>query len=392
MVAPSLQVSTELTMHKQLSNPRLLKALGSVLFALILASNLVSMSHWTEERGVNDDFCYLRQAHLFQRFGLGGFDTSLAKDDDGYVATRLSSLPGYAGAKIPPCHTFLPASNKYVIQYPPGTGLLLALFPSGHQVVPLFALSTILIFVFANMALWSARSQAAIASSIMFGCLAIYMMINPTKASYSMAPTMVACAIIGLLTALFLADRNRQRIALAAVLGLSLGIAVNFRLANLFLAAGYAVYFLVCFLQQRDRGSLLRGLAFGLMFAVGLSPTLASNAINAGSMLSTTYSSGDAVSPDIDFEVVKSYLTDLQFVLIVIAVGWTALIWRRGGRDIGLLVGTNLLANVLFFATHPVFTPYYAIPIAALSLWTLVFATAISRTKCLQTVAPAAPS
>ena len=379
-------------MHKSLSNPRLLKALGSVLFALILASNLVSMSHWTEQRGVNDDFCYLRQAHLFQRFGLKGLDTSLARDDDGYNAARLSGLPGYAEAKIPPCHTFLPASNKHVIQYPPGTGFLLALFPQGHQVVPLFALSTVLVFGFAIAALWSARSQAAIAGAFPFGCLAIYMMINPTKASYSMAPTMVACAVTGLLTALFLTDRNKQRISLAIVLGLSLGIAVDFRLANLFLVAGYVVYFLVSFLERRDSGSLLRGLAFGLMFVVGLAPTLASNAINAGSMLATTYSSGDAVSPDIDFEVVKSYLTDLQFLLILIAVAWTALIWRRGGRDIGLLVGTNLLANVLFFATHPVFTPYYTIPIAALSLWTLVFATAISPITCPQAVAPRAPS
>jgi len=379
-------------MHKSLSIPRLQKALGSVLFVLILASNLVSMSYWTEQRGVNDDFCYLRQAHLFQRFGLEGLDTSLARDDDGYNAARLSGLPGYAGAKIPPCHTFLPASDKYVIQYPPGTGLLLALFPSGHQVVPLFALSTILVFGFANAALWFARSQAAIASSTMFGCLAIYMMINPTKASYSMAPTMVACAVAGLLTALLLIDRNKQRISLAIVLGLSLGIAVNFRLPNLFLAAGYGVYFLVSFLERRDRSSLLRGLAFGLMFAIGLAPTLAANAVNAGSIFATTYSSGDAVPPELDFEVVKSYLADLQFLLIVIAVAWTALIWRRGGREIGLLVGANLLANVLFFATHPVFTPYYTIPIAALSLWTLVFATAIAPMKRRQTVVHANPS
>jgi hypothetical protein len=369
-----------------------MKALGSVFFAVILASNLVSMSHWTEERGVNDDFCYLRQAHLFQHFGLGGLDTSLARDDDGYNAAKLSSLPGYAGAKIPPCHTFLPASNKYVIQYPPGTGFLLALFPSGHQVVPLFALSTIIIFAFANAALWLARSRVAIASSVIFGSLAIYMMINPTKASYSMAPTMVVCAMAGLLTAILLIDGNRQRMFPAIILGLSLGICVSFRLPNLFLAAGYVVYFLVSFIERRDRNSLLRGLAFGLMFAVGLAPTLASNAINAGSVLSTTYSSGDVVSPVIDLEVVKSYLTDLQFVLIVIAVAWTAMIWRRSGRDVALLVGTNLLANVLFFATHPIFTPYYTIPIAALSLWTLVFVTAISSQTRPQAVVSASAS
>jgi hypothetical protein len=379
-------------MYKSLSHPALLKTLGFLLFAVILASNLVSMSHWTEARGVNDDFCYLRQAHLFQRFGLAGLDTSLARDDDGYNASKLGSLSGYAEAKIPPCHTFLPASNKYVIQYPPGTGFVLALFPSGHQVVPLFALSTVIIFAFASAALWLARSQIAIASSVMFGSLAIYMMINPTKASYSMAPTMVACAIAGLLTAILLIGGNRQRMSLAIVLGLSLGIAVSFRLPNLFLAAGYGVYFLVSFLESHDSHSLLRGLAFGLMFVIGLAPTLASNAINAGSMLSTTYSSGDAVSPVIDLEVVKSYLTDLQFVLLVIAVAWTAMIWRRGGRDVALLVGTNLLANVLFFATHPVFTPYYTIPIAALSLWTLVFVTAISSQTSPQAVAPAGPS
>jgi len=191
---------------------------------------------------------------------------------------------------------------------------------------------------------------------------------------------------------MLLLDSNRQHISAAAALGLLLGISVDFRLANLFLAAGYVVYFLICFLERRDRSSLLRGLFFGSMFAVGLSPTLASNAINAGSVFATTYSSGDAVSPDLDFEVVKSYLLDLQFVLIVIAAAWTALIWRRAGRDIGLLVGTNLLANILFFATHPIFTPYYTIPIAALSLWTLLFATVISPQRRPQTVVRAAAS
>jgi len=33
------------------------------------------------------------------------------------------------------------------------------------------------------------------------------------------------------------------------------------------------------------------------------------------------------------------------------------------------------VVNVIFFMTHPVFTPYYTIPVAMLSLWTLLFAT-----------------
>jgi hypothetical protein len=36
-------------------------------------------------------------------------------------------------------------------------------------------------------------------------------------------------------------------------------------------------------------------------------------------------------------------------------------------------VALNLLVNLAFFLSHPIFTPYYTIPIAMLSLWTLLF-------------------
>jgi hypothetical protein len=35
----------------------------------------------------------------------------------------------------------------------------------------------------------------------------------------------------------------------------------------------------------------------------------------------------------------------------------------------------NLAANLLFFLSHPIFTPYHLMPIAMLSLWSLLFAT-----------------
>ena len=40
-----------------------------------------------------------------------------------------------------------------------------------------------------------------------------------------------------------------------------------------------------------------------------------------------------------------------------------------------MLVAVNLAVNLIFFMTHPIFTPYYIIPIDMLSLWTLLFAT-----------------
>ena len=44
-------------------------------------------------------------------------------------------------------------------------------------------------------------------------------------------------------------------------------------------------------------------------------------------------------------------------------------------RQVAVLVAVNLVVNLIFFMTHPIFTPYYIIPIDMLSLWTLLFAT-----------------
>ena len=102
------------------ANGRTLKVLCSALCLIVLASNLWTMRNWTERTGVYDDICYLRQAHLFQRFGLGGFDTSISRDDDRYFATlaREIGYAAWADQARAPCHT--PIGEKYVIQYPPG--------------------------------------------------------------------------------------------------------------------------------------------------------------------------------------------------------------------------------------------------------------------------------
>ena len=43
-------------------------------------------------------------------------------------------------------------------------------------------------------------------------------------------------------------------------------------------------------------------------------------------------------------------------------------------RQVALVTAGNLAVNVAFFLSHPIFTPYYTVPIAMLSLWTLLFA------------------
>jgi hypothetical protein len=364
-------------MERAMKHLKVLCGFGLFVF---LASNIWSISGWSEARGVYDDLCYLRQAHLFQRFGFGGLDTDVSRDDDHYLSSRLREIgfPAASERTSAPCHTPMPATSKMVLQYPPGTGFVLALFPQGFQVIPLYISATLIIFGFALLALYHARSTSSVALTGMFGCLAIYLMINPTKASYSMAPTMAVCAFAGLLTArLFLAKSRQDRLAWTAVTGLAIGLAVNFRLPNLFLSSGYILFFLVSFASSRKIEMFLQGALFGAGLLVGMAPTLLANAINAGSPFSTTYGGVDVVPPAFSFSVVRSYLADMQFILLVIAGAWTVVMLRSprgaGARQTAMVVAGNLVANLAFFMSHPVFTPYYIVPVAMLSLWSLLF-------------------
>src|SRR5215217_349363 len=188
---------------------KILKIVSGVVLLLVLASNIWTMSRWSESRGVYDDVCYLRQAHLFQKYGLGGIDTNIVFDDDDYLKNKLKAI-GYAEWNVVarvPCHTLIPAADKYVMQYPPGTGFALALFREGFQVVPLYVLANMTILAFAMLALFRARDPASLALAAVFGLAALYLMINPSKASYSVPPTMMVCAAAGCLTVKYFTGR-----------------------------------------------------------------------------------------------------------------------------------------------------------------------------------------
>jgi hypothetical protein len=114
---------------------------------------------------------------------------------------------------------------------------------------------------------------------------------------------------------------------------------------------------------------------------IGILPTLAANAINAGTPFATTYAGADVAPPELDANVLRSYVVDLQFYLLLAAIAWTSWLWRSrpGARKVALIVAANLIVNIGFFVTHPIFTQYYTVPISMLSLWTLLFATLPAR-------------
>jgi hypothetical protein len=370
-------------------NPFALKIVFAALCLVMLALQLRSMSGWNESRGVFDDLCYLRQAHLFQRFGFAGFDTDMSRDDDGYVRSKYREI-GFAGWKDDkelPCHNTFPALGRVVIQYPPGPGLVLALFPEGRQVVPMFWLSTIAVFGFACLAIFRARKPASIVAAGLFGCLAVYLMINPIKASYSMAPTAVVCAWCGYLTArCFGAPRDDRRSAPLLTLGVLFGLSVDFRLANIFLCGGCSLFLLVDFLKFRRAQDFWRGALFALALVAGMLPTLISYWVNTGSPFTSTYHGAPTVVPlEFTFATFWEYLNDhLQASLIALSIAGVAALWltREGGlRRVGQLTAANLAINLAFFLSYGLAVSYYLIPIALLSLWSLLFASVMHGTE-----------
>lgn len=357
-----------------------LKVACGVVCLLILASNVWTVSRWSESRGVYDDICYLRQAHLFQRFGLDGLDTDIARDDDHYLSSKLKEI-GFAAWNDPaeaPCHSVMAATQRRVMQYPPGTGFVLAMFPAGFQVIPLYVVSTIIVLGFALLGIFYARARWLTLFAGAIGGMAIYLMINPAKASYSMAPTLPLCALAGFLTAcLFGRPQQRDGVLLTIALGLVLGLSVNFRLSNLFLSSAYFLFFAVSFLACRTRQIVLQGMLFACSFVVGMVPTLIANAVNAGNPFATTYSKVDVMPPDFGSGVAWQYAADMQFVLLAVVGGSIVFHFYMsrsdGIRRVALMVTVNLLVNLAFFLSHPVFTTYYTVPVAMLSLWSLLF-------------------
>ena len=360
---------------------RTIKMAWSVMLLIVLALNLWTMRSWTERTGVYDDICYLRQAHLFQRFGFGGFNTDLSRDDDQYFATlaREIGYPDWADPARAFCHPLV--GGKRVIQYPPGTGFRLSLFPEGFQRVPLYAASNLAVVAFGLLALWSAHSRLWIGVSGAVGVAALYFMVNPAKASFSIAPTMVVCAAAGLLTnVLVYAPKASQRIVAAGLIGFLLGVAVSLRISNLVLSAGYFLILLALTVWSRKRRDILRFVSFGAAYVVGLVPTLIANAINAGSVVATTYGPADTVPPDFSFRIAREYIADMQGSLIFMAAAWAIFAsFVNIQRTVALIVLVNLVVNLFFFLTHPISTPYYLMPLVMLSLWTLLFSTEITH-------------
>jgi len=119
---------------------------------------------------------------------------------------------------------------------------------------------TIAVFLLSVAAIWRARTPYTVLGCGVFGFLSIYFMINPIKGSYSVPPTVVICAVIGLLTSrLALLKQQTSKLLTLATIGLLLGFLFNLRIANVLLLTGYAAMLLTGFINRRDLSSFFEG-------------------------------------------------------------------------------------------------------------------------------------
>ncbi len=282
----------------------------------MLGLQLRSMSGWSESRGVFDDICYLRQAHLFQRFGLAGFDTDMSRDDDGYRAIeaegdRLSRLE--RPTRKCPVTTPMPATGKIVIQYPPGPGHGAGAVPgraSGRADVLAFDDRGVRFRVPGDFS----RAQAGFdrgRGTVRLSC--------DLPDDQSDQGELFDGADGGDLRAVRISHRTMLR---RAASGSAICSAADARLRcsgsasisgwRIFSsAADAACSCSIDFLRSRQAQQFLRGALFALALVVGMLPTLISYWVNTGSPFTSTYHGAPTVVPlDFTLSVVWEYLND----------------------------------------------------------------------------------
>ena len=359
-------------------------SIAAVLVLLVgtFYSNVSRQTRYVEVPHACDWFIFLRQAKLFQQNGvIGGLDTGIRDANTRYLIDTVKALhlgnPDWTIAVGPYCHDYKAATDHLSIVSPPGTGWLLSLFPGGAQerlafvaystILPLF-LATVIIRARSPLVPWAAGALGVLCF------LGMYRFVH----DWSIQPSVVVVLFAGYLAVRTFNADDLHGMSWAALLGLSIGIASDIRVANLLMATGVVVGLGTLFAQGRRMLSLRLAFAFAAALAIGALPLLAANAVNAGSPLITTYGSGNTQSLQIDWE---TFIGGLAFYFVekstvgaylavpVVALAALSVVRRRlavGGAGVALLcAGTSLVVSMGFFLFYAIRQWYYPFPAIA---------------------------
>jgi len=375
-----------------------------VIFAALVAVYVASSRPSTPDYPFGcDEFGYARQQELFRNHGLlGGLDTRVDAPEARFLietAKQAGLTANQFGEMIAPhCHHHETGTDSVILQYPPGTGFLLSLFPAEREVQVLHVVSLVLLLtvfgVFAVIGLPSVWTP----SLVLAGLVPVAMALSNSAlmVSASMPPTI---GFATLATGILLWCTGRPENATwwgGALIGLVAGFLVDLRVANVFVVVGMATFIVLAMGTLSLRGLahrlpfLLSGIA---AFALAVAPHLAANAINAGAVLESTYGSADSAGPKYEMALLGRNLTYYFFETPAWPIVWAAIVaiviagvlalWgpsdnrrRTGAAAIAGALSFGL--SVLFFATHEITASSYLIPTSTFTIAVCAFTLAQS--------------
>ncbi|MFS8084402.1 MAG: hypothetical protein ACMG6H_02145, partial [Acidobacteriota bacterium] len=370
---------------------------------VVLCLTLLISAQSTYRRSLNteeypyacDSFGYLRMAKEIRQaanrrelpqFKLESPQTRLLIN---FMQSQNVPLPDWEEVVAPHAHHYFPKAGFVGVQYPPGTGLTLAMYPEGKAVYGLNRTVVIVFLVTGLLALGIVAYRRAW-TSVGLVVLAIYLglailgRIGALSFSVNAVLIPVLLSVLLVLASLKFSINNRKRLALLSALaaGALLGFATLIRLPTVLLAPGFLVL-----LWPRSWRDAVKGppLLFGLgVFLVGILPVLLNQQEVAGAWYLPTYASVDAALPTLArlrenwtyFFGTDGPAAQDNWALLYAMAGFAGFVIANSlrsnpegpaGRELtwkrlGLAALISWLAPTVFFLMHWVTGAHYAIP------------------------------
>jgi hypothetical protein len=301
---------------------------------------------------------------------------------------QMQGIPHTAWGEVvaPHAHHYFPVAGHVAVQYPPGTGLLLAIFPRGEAV---HGLNRVIICAFTAVGLLALIVAGWLRAWASAGCVifalqfGLRILADMDATSYSinamLVPILLSLTLVFLaLVARSIAGKPRGSWALAFLAGVCFGFAVLVRLPVLFLLPGVLILLLGTSLR-----TLINPLVIAFALGVGLCgalPLLAHQHRVAGMWYLSTYSTLDNTSPSlsaldvtIPFYFEGGAGSKYNWALLVSVIGLAGIVLNRMGSIVGdraRIEWARIVLSVLvvwgistaYFLTHRITIPYYQIP------------------------------
>ena len=332
-----------------------------LLFGSLGVTLKFSQSHEKMPIGC-DEFGYLNMAR-----NIRGENLSIVSERN-YLKPLLDTLRStsiteneIAWMITPHAYHLVPETNKIINQYPPGTSLLLSIFPIELRqlVFPLICIFILCLFTIIINSRSPDKSYNLF--DLLFPAFIFLMMISApftTELSRinSLAPTFGLLFAAGLLL-------SKNPLAAALLIGLS----VNFRVVNALMLVPIVLFLPLksIFNLANVRENFVLLLKFGLISVAAALPLLFYNYIEMGNPFSITYSSIDkAYNSETEItNHVKYYfnIDQLWFRIHIIGLALLIILNISGklSRSYVLAAASFVILNYLFFIFHAVKMDYY---------------------------------